>query len=99
MYAEIASDTHKKLIAIIFVFSGIPLLLIMFCNVGPSMRLFNSHECIRSDPRAKQASASNKNGVVGNNGKNTPIRPSTTAIKPTVLSSMRISIICVVNNF
>jgi hypothetical protein len=52
------------------------------CNTGPKTSLFSNHWCIRGEDLAKQAAASNTNGVVGNSGSTTPVPPSNRHSRP-----------------
>jgi hypothetical protein len=54
---------------------------------GPNILFDNNHRCHFSDDFAKHPADTSKKGVVGNNGKNTPIRPSPKKIKPSNLYS------------
>ena len=53
--------------------------------IGPKIRFDSSHRCHFSDDLAKQAAETSKKGVVGSNGKNTPITPKPKNMKPSVL--------------
>lgn len=49
---------------------------------GPNFGCSISHVCTFSDDLAKQNAASNRNGTVGNNGKNAPTAPKPTHSHP-----------------
>jgi hypothetical protein len=55
--------------------------------IGPKIRFDSSHRCHLSDDLAKQAAETSRKGVVGNNGKNTPITPAPKNMKPSILYS------------
>lgn len=56
-----------------------------FAIGGPSVGCVTSQVCRAGDERAKANVASNKNGVVGTNGRMTPAMPAAVASNPTMI--------------
>ena len=72
-----------------FTFRRIHLFLSQSRSDGPNNSLFKSQPCIRGEDLAKQAAASNTNGVVGRSGRTTPILPRSRKKIPSVIQAYK----------
>ena len=74
-----------------FTLREIHLFLSQSRSMGPNNSLCKSQLCIRGDDLAKQAAASNTNGVVGSNGNTTPMPPSNRKNRPNVIQRCKMN--------
>ena len=77
-----AIDKYAAAIANILVERAMHFLSCQSLIIGPQILFDSSHRCHLSDDLAKQAADTSKKGVVGSNGKNTPITPRPKNMKP-----------------
>ena len=82
---EIPPTTTIMDTASFFTLAETHLFLSQSSNMGPNSSLRKSQLCRRGDDLAKQAAASNTNGVVGNSGSTTPTAPSNRNKRPNAI--------------
>lgn len=81
----IAIDIKITIIADLFAFLLMLLLVCQSCIGLPSCGCVISHVCSLSDERPRQNALNSKNGVVGSNGKKIPITPRIRDAKPMIM--------------
>jgi hypothetical protein len=88
-HAEMPRVTTTKTMALDFTPTGSARRSRQAFKVGPNTRCLSNHSRKRGSPRAKQAAANRRKGVVGNNGRTAPAPPRPTQAKPATSHTRR----------